>query len=126
MDRNLFSKKNLMRIICHQKPERSFYIFGKKFFLCTRCTGLYFGFLIFLILFFLFNWFQQISILKLTIIFLITITPLLIDGLTQLFYLRESNNSLRFLTGILAGFGIALIFAYIIRRLTEIFINLLL
>ena len=30
--------------ICHQLPERSFYIFGEKFAVCERCTSVYFAF----------------------------------------------------------------------------------
>lgn len=30
--------------VCHQIPERSFYVAGNKFAVCSRCTGLYAGF----------------------------------------------------------------------------------
>src|SRR5260370_37403152 len=30
--------------ICHQIPERSFFIAGHQFAVCARCTGLYAGF----------------------------------------------------------------------------------
>ena len=30
--------------ICHQQPERSFFIAGKQFAVCARCTGIYAGF----------------------------------------------------------------------------------
>lgn len=29
---------------CHQLPERSFHILGKPFAVCSRCSGIYFGF----------------------------------------------------------------------------------
>lgn len=32
---------DFFNIICHQKPERSFFICGFQFFLCARCTGIY-------------------------------------------------------------------------------------
>lgn len=32
--------------ICHQLPERSFYIFGEKFAVCERCTSIYFSFFV--------------------------------------------------------------------------------
>jgi len=38
------------------------------------------------------------------------ISPLIIDGITQYLGFRESNNALRFLTGLAAGIGIILLF----------------
>src|SRR5687768_17707700 len=31
-------------VVCHQLPERSYFIFGHKLAVCSRCTGLYAGF----------------------------------------------------------------------------------
>jgi len=31
------------RYICHQRPERSFFVGGKQLPICARCTGLYAG-----------------------------------------------------------------------------------
>lgn len=30
--------------VCHQIPERAFYLEGHPFAVCARCTGIYFGF----------------------------------------------------------------------------------
>jgi uncharacterized membrane protein len=30
-------------VVCHQIPERSFYLAGAQFPVCARCTGLYVG-----------------------------------------------------------------------------------
>ena len=30
-------------LICHQRPERSFFIGGRQLLVCARCTGLYLG-----------------------------------------------------------------------------------
>jgi uncharacterized membrane protein len=34
------------RHLCHQIPERSFFIAGHSFAVCSRCTGLYSGFMV--------------------------------------------------------------------------------
>ena len=31
------------RLICHQRPERSFFLWGVKLPVCARCTGIYAG-----------------------------------------------------------------------------------
>src|SRR5688572_31637307 len=31
-------------VVCHQLAERSYFIFGHKLAVCSRCTGLYAGF----------------------------------------------------------------------------------
>lgn len=33
--------------ICHQHPDRCFYVFGQPLALCARCLGIYSGFVIF-------------------------------------------------------------------------------
>lgn len=84
---------------CHRLPGRSFFFKGKQFPLCARCTGIYVGYAIFIpIIFFI----------KINIFFaLLAIMPTTIDGLTQAYCNRESNNILRFTTGIFAGLGLA-------------------
>src|SRR5688500_209191 len=42
-------------ILCHQLPERSFFIAEQKFAVCSRCTGLYLGFVVTLALYPLFK-----------------------------------------------------------------------
>lgn len=32
------------RVVCHQMPERSYYLSGHPLAVCARCAGLYFGF----------------------------------------------------------------------------------
>jgi uncharacterized membrane protein len=33
----------VMHFFCHQKPERSFHLFGVQWFLCARCSGALIG-----------------------------------------------------------------------------------
>jgi len=81
---------------CHRIPERSFFFRDKQFPLCARCTGLAVGYLFYP--FFLFGLFN-FSLLPLILLQL----PMVIDGVTQLIFTRESTNWLRFVTGLLAG-----------------------
>lgn len=85
-------------VTCHKKPERSFFYKGKQFPICARCTGLYLGFV--LLPFFLFGFLRFNIYLSMALIL-----PTLIDGLTQAYFNRESNNLLRFITGVIAGLG---------------------
>lgn len=80
--------------ICHQMPERSFFVFDHQFPVCARCAGIYAGA-------FMGSFFARKK--SFSPLFLIAaVTPLVIDGGTQLFW-RESTNTLRFITGIIAG-----------------------
>ncbi len=89
----------LKLVLCHRMPERSLLIKGYPI-LCYRCIGLVIGF----ILAFILNQFE------LNLIFLSLLTlPFIVDGGTQFFRLRESNNALRLITGTLFGFSIPLI-----------------
>lgn len=80
-------------------PDRTFKIKNWYFPVCSRCTGIYVG----LFLFFVQN--LIISLFFNPIFGLMLIFPTLLDGTTQFFGLRESNNHIRLLTGLLAGYG---------------------
>ena len=38
-----FALQRAFSLICHQRPERSFWIFGAPVAVCARCLGLYIG-----------------------------------------------------------------------------------
>lgn len=86
--------KQYILCFCHHLSDRSIHFFGIERVLCARCFGVLIGFFIGLFLFF-------IGIRVPLVIALIMISPLIIDGFTQLFELRESNNFLRFSSGML-------------------------
>lgn len=91
-------KKRIHITFCHRKPERSFFWKGKQFPVCARCTGIHIGYITFPL--FMFNFFT------LNIWWtLFLMIPTYVDGLTQAFFNRESNNFLRLTTGIMAGIG---------------------
>jgi uncharacterized membrane protein len=92
------NKSMCLALICHRKPERCFTVFGYESPLCSRCTGLGTGLLISLV-FGLFH-FSIPSTFGIALML-----PLLLDGFSQLMSLRQSNNPLRLITGILFSVG---------------------
>jgi uncharacterized membrane protein len=38
-----FALQRGFALVCHQRPERSFWIFGASVAVCARCLGIYFG-----------------------------------------------------------------------------------
>ncbi len=97
-----------MRLLCHQIPERSYAFCGETLVACSRCLGIYTGF-IFSLMFLIaaYGFFTRGLHLTWTILLLV---PMGIDGLTQLFRMRESSNPIRFFTGYLAGLSVAMVF----------------
>jgi uncharacterized membrane protein len=106
LNRNKWNGIILKSPICHHLPHRTFNIWGYYFPVCSRCTGLYMGAILFYIYSIFFSINYSVFILLLAFIGLI---PMFIDGLTQYLDYRESNNALRFITGFAAGIGIALL-----------------
>ncbi|MEW9671527.1 DUF2085 domain-containing protein [Ammoniphilus sp. 3BR4] len=89
-------------IPCHRLKARSFSIFGKQFPICARCTGILVGFLLMPVVLFI-PWSIPFWIGLLLNI------PMIIDGYTQLKRWRQSNNSLRFFTGLVGGLGLSVL-----------------
>ena len=112
---------NIQNIICHRKPERSFFIKGHQFPVCARCTGFYTGLIVFLVWnrFYIHNY--DINTL---IISMILMTPVAIDGLTQYFGPRESTNTLRFITGFIGGIGLIIFLRIIIRGILNVLLQM--
>ena len=97
---------NPINLICHRKPERSFHIKGHQFPVCARCTGFYVA----LVSYFTYTYYFYVEYsFQLVFIAIICIVPTFIDGFTQLIGHRESNNSLRFITGLMGGLGFGII-----------------
>ena len=94
-------------LICHQYPQRCYFIFDYNIGLCARCFSFYVAMLILIIIYL----FTDIAIEKRlrTPIFFLLITPLITDGITQFLKFRESTNLIRTITGVMGGFGVAII-----------------
>ena len=106
--------KPFMRLLCHQKPERCYWMCREPLVVCSRCLGIYVGFLITVIFsLFAFGLFTK----TVNFIFAIVLfVPMGVDGVSQLLGRRESNNPLRFLTGYTAGYAVALVFYSLVAK----------
>ncbi len=93
---------------CHQLPERSFFYKGKQFPVCARCTGVFFGQLIAIIVATCKKVPLYISALCLGIMG--------IDWGIQFLKIKESNNIRRLITGFFGGFGVFSFYIWIIKK----------
>lgn len=93
-------------VSCHKMPERSFFYKGKQFPFCSRCTGIYIGYLTFPLF--------SLGIIYLNIWWtILLILPSTIDGLLQAYTKWESNNILRVIVGTIKGVGLMSLIALI-------------
>jgi len=92
------------RLLCHQLPSRSSFIFGQQVCYCDRCMGIYTALFAAVLLFALLR--TRIKPLPWQA-YLIFVAPMAVDGLTQIVGLRSSNSELRLITGSLFGIGSA-------------------
>lgn len=95
-------------ILCHQLPERSYFIDGHKLAVCSRCTGVYAGFAFTLLLY------PLIRSLRTTTTpprswLLLAAVPLAIDFGLTFAGIWENTHTSRLLTGALLG-GVAVFY----------------
>jgi len=83
-------------LVCHQMPERTFFLLGYQMAYCQRDLAIYGGVLALGLLYGLVR--RHVSPLPLRWAALLAL-PMAIDGFTQLFGLRESTWELRVVTG---------------------------
>lgn len=97
------------RILCHGMPSRSFELFAAPMPICARCTGIYVGLLVAVIIVCAAPSTRRQeaprSPRRSTLLLFIAVLPMAVDGLTQAAGLRESTNGLRVVTGLLAAFA---------------------
>jgi len=87
---------------CHQRLERSFTMLGQVLPLCARCTGIYVGTMVVVVV--------QIVIDIPLYLYPILGIPMIIDGVLQKRWNIASNNERRFVTGLLFGFSFVFFF----------------
>jgi uncharacterized membrane protein len=88
--------------VCHQIPERSFFINGHPFAVCSRCTGLYAGFAAATIFYPVIRSLRQTEAPARKWLF-IAAAPLAIDFALGYFAIWDNTHSSRFATGALLG-----------------------
>lgn len=96
---------------CHQMPERSFFIKGKQFPICARCTGVLIGNLIAYIMFFIYQLPPNLCVIGCAIMFT--------DWFVQYIGIRESTNVRRLITGIIGGYSLATLYCLLIKNTIE-------
>jgi len=88
--------------VCHQIPERSFFIAGHPFAVCARCFGLYAGFTLATIAYPLVRSLKKTDAPPRKWLF-IAAAPLTIDYALGVFGIWENTHASRFVTGALLG-----------------------
>lgn len=101
---------------CHQRPDRSYFIDGHKFAVCSRCTGLYFGFALTFLLYPFIRSLRNATTPP-RIYLLLAAIPLAIDFSLTFFGVWENTHTTRLLTGALLG--AAAVF-YVVPGLVEL------
>ena len=105
--------------ICHQIPERSFFIAGEPFGVCSRCFGVYFGLFSGSALYPAVRRLDDIEPLPRFWLFL-SLIPITVDWSLTVFGIWENTHLSRSLTGLVLGFACAL---YLVPAAVEIVRN---
>jgi uncharacterized membrane protein len=88
--------------VCHQIPERSFFIAGHQFGVCSRCTGLYAGFAAATVFYPLVQSLRRTEAPPRKWLFLAA-APLAIDFALGFLGIWDNTHTSRFITGALLG-----------------------
>jgi len=88
--------------ICHQAPERCFHVWNSPLAVCSRCLGIYAGFLLGTLVYPFIHGFSHTRLPRIESLFLLTL-PIGIDAIGNFFHLWNSPGWLRFAVGICWG-----------------------
>ncbi len=99
--------------VCHTLPSRTLVFGGHYLPVCSRCTGIYLGVALTYVYLVVRRGFRVNALppLAASLAVAAMLLPMAVDGVSSYAGLRETNNTLRFLTGIVAG-GALPIFAF--------------
>ncbi len=107
------------RLICHQMPSRSYFLFGHQMAMCQRNTAIYAALLLGGLLY---AYLRTHGIAPLSLrVYAVAISPMALDGFTQLFGFRESTWELRTITGALFGLAsVLLVYPHLDRAVARL------
>ena len=88
--------------LCHQIPERSFYIAGHQFAVCSRCFGVYFGLIVGFVVYPFIRSLDKTEPLPRIWLFL-ALSPITVDWALGFFDVWENTHLSRFVTGLILG-----------------------
>ena len=106
--------------LCHQIPNRSFFIAGEPFGVCSRCFGVYLGLAVGFAIYPLWRSLVEIEPIPKFWLFL-SLIPITIDWSLTVFHIWENTYLSRFITGLILGIACA---SYIVPAIVEITRNL--
>lgn len=101
----------LFRGLCHQIPDRSFWINGQPMAVCSRCAGIYGGFAIGWVFLGIVLYVKKRMAIPFKRIILLTIGINLLDFVGNMLGLWENTLASRFGLGLSIGLSAALLFA---------------
>jgi len=105
--------------VCHQAADRSLLCFGQPLAVCARCTGIYMGFCLGLVLYpFLRGW-RRIA-LPPGRVFIIVSAPIVLDTAANFLGLWQTVTAVRLTTGVLWG---TIVPFYFIAGMADLFIS---
>jgi len=89
-------------MFCTEISDHSYYLNGNQMPFCARCTGIFIGLVVGMLIAVILNPKVKIFLIGLAMV------PILIDGGLQLITTYQSTNPLRVATGLLAGIAVSL------------------
>ena len=106
--------------MCHQMPDRSFFIDGEKFGVCSRCYGVYFGLFVGFVVYPLWRRIDETEPISRIWLFL-SLVPIGIDWSLGVFGIWANTFTSRLITGLILGVVCA---TFIVPAIVEIARNL--
>lgn len=109
-------------IFCHQLPERSYFLGDHKFAVCSRCTGIYVGFALTLLLYPLLRSLKN-PVSPPRSWLLLAVVPLAIDFSVNFFGFWHNTHTSRLLTGAVLGSAVVFFVVPAIIELSSTFLR---